>query len=441
MIEKELCDRTLKKVSWHLLPYLILIYMTCYLDRVNVGFAALTMNKDLGLTATAFGWGAGIFFLGYFLLEVPSNLMLEHFGARRWISRIMISWGIVTALMAFVQGSVSFFCVRFLLGATEAGFFPGVIFYLTFWFPARYRAKMVSRFMISTLVAAIIGGPISGAILGLDGLHGLAGWKWLFILEGVPTVLLGFITLYYLADRPRDAKWLTREESDWLERQTEEERRSVDKVQKYSLASALTSGKVLVLAFVYVTVQVGCYGISMWIPQIVKGFGGLTNLQVGFIAAIPFIFAAIGLLIIGYSSDRLMERRWHLVGALLAGTVGLIGASLTPDQPVLAIAFLSLGAMGTFGLPGVFWAIPPTFLTGTAAAAGIALINATGNLGGFIGPFAMGWLKDVTGSFSNGLVFLGSCVLLGAIAAYAVTSRIKAENAAHAAASTNPLHA
>ena len=419
--------RVMSKVSWRLLPFLILVYFACYLDRVNVGFAALTMNKDLGFTATMYGWGAGIFFLAYFLFEVPSNVLLEKFGARRWIARIMVSWGIVSTCTFLIEGPMSFYLFRFLLGVAEAGFFPGMIFYFTYWFPASYRAKIVSRFMIATPFTSMIGAPLSSWILGLDGYLGIAGWKWLFILEGTPTIILGFITWFYLTDRPAQAKWLEPEEREWLDNTIALENAKVEKVRKFTLMDALTNPRVLILGFVYLTTQIPTYGFNMWIPQIVKNFGGFSNMQVGFISAVPFLFAGIGMVLWGNSSDRNNERRWHLVVAMSLAGIGLILSAYFPEQPFFAMLCLCFCAVGIWSLLGVFWTIPPMFLTGAAAAGGIALVNSIGNLGGFIGPFAMGWLRDATGNFSTGLVFLGSAILVGAVVAYLVTTKIQKE--------------
>ena len=427
MTNEAMEKQVMSKVNWRLLPFLILVYFVCYLDRVNVGFAALTMNKDLGFTATMYGWGAGIFFLAYFLFEVPSNIMLAKFGARKWIARIMVSWGLVSTLMFMVQGVTSFLVCRFLLGVAEAGFFPGIIFYFTYWYPVAHRAKVVSRFMIATPFASMIGSPLSAWILGLDGWFGLAGWKWLFILEGFPAVILGVVTFYYLTDQPRQAHWLQPNEQEWLQSRLDQERAQVEAVRTYKLKDALLSGHVFVLALIYLSTQITTYGFNMWIPQIVKNFGGFSNLQVGFIAAIPFLCAGIGMVIWGYNSDRMMERKWHLIVAMSLAGIGLIASSFFPEQPMAAIICMSFSAIGIWSLLGVFWSLPPMFLTGAAAAGGIAMVNSVGNLGGFFGPFAMGWLKDATGSFSAGLVAIGSAILVGAFLAYLLTTNIQKE--------------
>lgn len=423
MTDQAFEKRTINKVSWRLIPFLVFAYLLCYVDRVNLGFAALTMNKDLGFTATIFGWGAGILFFGYFLFEVPSNLALQKFGARVWIARIMITWGIISAAMCLVQGTVSFLIMRFLLGAAEAGFFPGILLYLTYWYPARHRAVIVSRFMFAQPIALMLGSAVSGWILNMDGVMGIAGWKWLFFLEGVPSILVGFVTFAYLTDKPNKAAWLEPDEREWLQAQIDEERSKVSSSHDYNLWQALMHPRVLVLGLVYFCVVIGIYGLNMWLPQIVKTFGGLTNVQIGFISAIPFVAAAIGMLMIGISSDRHHERKWHMTIAMLIGGLCLITSGYTSANPGLTIALLALCSIGCYGSMPVFWTVPPTFLTGTAAAAGIALINSIGNLGGFVGPFMVGWIKDTTGNFVYGLVFLGGSVLLAGLIGYLVCDR------------------
>jgi len=416
----------INKVAWRLIPFMVFAYLLCYIDRVNLGFAALTMNKELGFTATMFGWGAGILFVGYFLFEVPSNVALQKFGARIWIARIMITWGIVSAAMSLVEGPTSFLITRFLLGAAEAGFFPGIIFYLTFWFPARYRGVIVSRFMFAQPIALMIGSALSGWILGMDGVMGVAGWKWLFILEGIPSVLFGIFTFFYLTDTPAKATWLEPNERQWLQAQIDDERSKIESVHsKAGLLETLVNPRVLLLGVVYVCIVIGIYGVNMWLPQIVKSFGNNSSAQIGLIAAIPFVAAAIGMLWIGYSSDKHQERKWHMTISIVMAGIGLLASAFYSGNPVLTILFLSISSIGLYGCMPIFWTIPSTFLTGTAAAAGIAAINSIGNLGGFAGPFAVGWIKDTTGSFASGLVFLGVSVLLGSILGYSIC--VKAE--------------
>jgi len=397
--------RTIAKLVKRLVPFLGLCYFAAYLDRVNVGFAALTMNKALGITPEVFGWDAGIFFIGYFLFEVPSNVALERFGARLWIGRIMISWGIVSTCIAFVWNDASFLVARFLLGIAEAGFFPGIILYLTYWFPQYYRARVIGWFMLSVPVSTVIGAPVSGAILGLNGVAGIQGWQWLFILEGVPSVLLGFAVMFLLRNGPADASWLAPDERDWLANEFESERTARRAKHQYTLRQALADPRVLALGFVYFGVVATLYGLGFWLPQIVKAFG-LTNVQTGFVTAIPYAVGATAMALAGVSSDRIGEARWHAGALALTAAAGIIGSTAL-ENPVLKMAALSIAAIGIFGFLPVFWTLPSEFLTGTAAAGGIALINAIGNLAGFAGPVAMGYIKGATGSFSLGLIFIG----------------------------------
>ncbi|MDR3564616.1 MAG: MFS transporter [Negativicutes bacterium] len=408
----------MNKVTWRLIPFLVLAYLLCYIDRTNLGFAALTMNKDLGFTATVFGWGAGIFFIGYFFFEVPSNLALQKFGARIWIARIMITWGIISAAMALVSGTVSFVMTRFLLGAAEAGFFPGIVYYLTYWYPERYRANVLARFMFAQPIALMIGSAVSGLVLNMDGVMGVAGWKWLFIIEGIPAVFLGFFTLWYLTEKPVNATWLKPSEREWLQAQITEEHKEIESVRKYTFWESLTHPKVLLLGLVYVSSALCNYGTNMWLPQMVKALGDFSSSQIGLISAIPYVCAAIGMLIIGYSSDHFMERKYHLTGAMVIAGCGLLGSALFTSNAVLTIVCLSVAAIGIFAAIPIFWTLPSRFLTGTASAAGIALINSIGNLGGFVGPFGVGWIKDATGSFANALVCLAIYMLAAAALAY-----------------------
>lgn len=405
--------RAVAKVSRRLMPFLILCYFVAYLDRVNVSFAALTMNKALGISATAFGLGAGIFFLAYFVFEVPSNLALERFGARKWIARIMLSWGVLSGAMAFIQGETSFYVVRTLLGAAEAGFFPGIIFYLTLWFPAVYRGRVISYFMAAIPLSSVIGAPVSGLILGMHGVLGLAGWQWLFILEAVPAIILAFVVLLYLTDYPAEARWLEADEREWLVARLAVERRHREAARRYSVMQALADPKVLALALVYFGAVAANYGMSFWIPQIVKGFG-LTNTQTGFVTAIPYLFGTVGMVIWGLRSDRQMERKAHTAIALFFAAAGL-AASTALSAPTEKMIALSVGALGIFAVLPVFWTLPTAFLSGAAAAGGIAIINSIGNLAGFAGPFAMGWIKDATGSFNGGLLAIAGAALVALI--------------------------
>jgi ACS family tartrate transporter-like MFS transporter len=398
--------RTIARVTMRLVPFLIVCYFVAYLDRVNVGFAALRMNADLGISATAYGLGAGIFFLAYFLFEVPSNLFLERFDARKWIARIMFSWGILSGAMAFIGGEVGFYVVRMLLGAAEAGFFPGIIFYLTLWFPAAYRARIVGYFMAAIPLSSLIGAPISGYLLGLDGIAGLKGWQWLFILEAVPALILSVVVFFYLTDRPADAVWLGPEERRWLTQRLELERRNREASRHFTVVEALMNPQVLALALVYFAAVAANYGVTFFLPQIIKGFG-LSNAATGWVTAVPYLIGTVAMVYWGLHSDRMRERKLHCAGALLVAALGIAGCALF-DDPILKIISISIGGAGIFGCLPVFWTLPTAFLTGAAAAGGIAIINSIGNLSGFFGPYLMGWLKDATGTFSLGLLTIAA---------------------------------
>jgi len=409
-------QRTIRKVSWRLLPLIVVIYFVAYIDRTNVSFAALTMNKDLGLSAYVFGWGAGIFFLGYFLFEVPSNIILEKTGARIWIARIMVTWGLASAAMAFATGPASFLTLRFLLGVAEAGFFPGMILYFTYWFPKAYRARVISALFIAVPGSNALASVISGAILEMDGLLGLAGWQWMFIVEAIPAVLLAFAVLALMTDRPALATWLEPDEKEWLETRLQEERRRIESAGHLSLLRGLTDRRVLALSAIYFTIVTATYGITFFLPQIVKGIG-LSNMMTGLVTAIPYTIGTIGMLLWGASSDRRDERRWHFCVACVLAAVGLFGAGVFGSS-FLGIALMSVATIGLYGSKPAFWPMPSAFLTGTAAAGGIALVNSIGNLGGYVGPFIVGWIKDSTGSFESGLYFLAACALASGIIAY-----------------------
>jgi ACS family tartrate transporter-like MFS transporter len=386
-----------------------------FLDRVNVGFAALAMNEDLGLTPSMFGAGAGIFFVGYILFEIPSNLALQRFGARIWIARIMISWGLIAAAMALVHSETSFYVMRFLLGVAEAGFFPGIILYLTYWFPARERARIVSLFMAAVPLATVIGGPVSGALLELHGLGGLKGWHWLFIVEGLPAVLLGVVALKFLDDRPEDASWLSKKERQALAATLAAEAKATRKIGYAGLGQALTRPRVLVLGLLYFCLVVGLYGIGFWMPQLIQTFG-LAPLKIGFLTAIPYLFAAIAMVIWGLHSDRTGERTWHVALPLLLGGVAFAWSAYTGPLWLTMVA-LTLATLGIYAAIGTFWSLPTAILTGTGAAAGLALVNSMGNLGGLAGPSIVGVIKQATGSFTAALLFLAGALLLAALIA------------------------
>jgi ACS family tartrate transporter-like MFS transporter len=412
--------RTIAKITRRLVPFLIVCYFTAYLDRVNVGFAALEMNQDLGLSQTAFGLGAGIFFIAYFIFEVPSNLLLERFGARKWIARIMLSWGILSGTMAFIPAighatglgnENTFYVVRVLLGAAEAGFFPGIIFYLTLWFPAQYRARIVGYFMAAIPLSTVIGAPISGVLLYLHGGLGLAGWQWLFIIEAVPAIILAGIVFFYLTDSPADATWLAPEERTRLTGRLDLERRQRQAVRDYSVRQSLVNPRVLGLSLVYFGAVATNYGLSFFLPQIVKAFG-LNIFLTTLISATPYAVGLIGMVWWGRRSDRVVERRFHAAFPLFIAAIG-IAFSTALDNPTLKMLSLCVAGFGIFANLPIFWTLPTAFLSGAAAAAGIAVINSIGNLAGFAGPFAMGWIRDRTGSYAGGLLLLAT---LGMIA-------------------------
>ncbi|MCX8037770.1 MAG: MFS transporter [Candidatus Sumerlaeia bacterium] len=417
-------SRLLRKVTWRLIPFMFICYIVCFLDRVNVGFAALQMKRDLGFSDVVFGFGSGVFFIGYFVFEIPSNLILERVGARLWIARIMITWGLISSAMMWVRGEYSFYTLRFLLGLAEAGFFPGMILYLTYWYPSHARARMVALFMTGIPVANIIGGPVSGVLLRLDQVaeqigwdwlislvaH-LKGWQWMFLIEGLPAVILGGIVLFYLPDGPHQARWLSPDERNRLAARLAEERKQKEARRHFTLLQACANGRVWLLCLLYFTLMINLYGLGIWLPQIIQRFSGLREIWVGILTAIPYLVAAIGMVLWGRHSDATGERRWHVTLPALLAATGFVAAAYL-RSPALALAALSLGALGILGALGPFWAMPTAFLTGTAAAGGIALINSIGNLGGFTGPYVMGWLKQLTDAYRMGLLFLAATLLV-----------------------------
>ncbi|MDI4235976.1 MFS transporter [Bradyrhizobium sp. Arg237L] len=416
--KSEIETSTIRAISARLIPFLVLAYFFSYLDRVNLSFAALTMNADLKFSPLVFAWGAGIFFIGYFIFEVPSNLALERFGASRWIARIMVTWGVISALMATVSGERSFLVLRFLLGVAEAGFFPGIILYLTYWYPAEYRARFMAAFAVAVPVSTVIGAPISGLLLGLDGVMGLRGWQWLFIIEGIPSVLLGIVTWFYLTDKPEKANWLTAEQKAWLKAKLDAEAAAKQAVRHFTLGEALSSPKVITLSLIYFGFVGALYGMQFWLPQIVKAFG-LTNAQTGFVTAIPYLFGTIAMVLWARHSDASRERVAHVGGPLLLTALAL-GVSSYLTDPIITMVVLTVAAIGIFCTFAVFWTLPTAWLSGTAAAGAIALINSIGNLAGFGGPYLIGWVKDATGNTSTGLLVLsllplaaGLLVILG----------------------------
>ena len=407
-------ERTvMKRVTMRIVPFIMLCYFIAFLDRVNVGFAGAEMRADLHLSPTVFGFGAGIFFLSYFIFEVPSNLLMQRFGARRWLARIMVTWGLVAACMALVVGPNSFYALRALLGLAEAGFFPGVILYLTYWFPREHRAKVVGIFMVAIPVSTFLGSPVSGAILDVDGFMGLRGWQWLFILEAVPAVILGLMVLVWLPDRPANAKFLTQDQREWLEDRLHTESRTMARGPKMPLWQVLTHKRVMALALVYAGSVATNYGLSFWQPQMIKAFG-MNNFHAGLINAIPFFIGSIAMILWGLRSDRVGERVWHTAIALFVSAAGLV-ACLYITALIPTVIALSVALIGCYALKGPFWALATEFLPADAAAAGIAQINAIGNLAGFLGPFLLGWIYELTGSYALGMLPMILLALAGGV--------------------------
>jgi ACS family tartrate transporter-like MFS transporter len=401
------------KVTRRLIPLLMVCYFTAYLDRVNVGFAALTMNKALGFSAAAFGVGSGIFFVGYFLFEIPSNLLLAKVGARRWIARILVTWGIISGLTAFAWGIWSFYSIRFLLGLAEAGFYPGIILYLTWWFPCSYRSRIIGTFMTAIPISIILGSIVSSQLLLLDGLLGLQGWQWLFILEASPPIILGIVVMVYLTDGPAQAKWLRPDQQQWLLTRLAAERAQQESIRHYGLGETFLNPRVWLLTLVYFGQNVSGYGFVLFLPQIISKFGVSTS-KVGLITAIPYVFGGLAMVAWGWHSDRTGERNKHAAAACLVAFAGL-AVCVFIDNPVIMMAALVLAQMGQSAIAPTFWTLPTAMLSGTAAAGGIAMINAVGNLGGFLGPSLVGFVKDATGSFSLGLLAISMGALVGAI--------------------------
>jgi MFS transporter, ACS family, tartrate transporter len=415
-------EAVLRKIAWRIVPLLTLAYVVNYLDRTNIGFAALTMNKDLGLSATEFGYGAGILFLGYTVFEIPSNLALYRFGARRWIARIMVTWGIVSALTALVIGAKSYYLARFALGIAEAGFFPGVAYYFAAWFPTQYRTRMLAWFLVAIPLSSVVGGPISGLLLELDGVLGLKGWQWLFIVEGIPAVILGFVVLRVLADRPEDAAWLSPKEREILKGMLDAEHRERP---KSSLVTALSDIRVIMLAVVQFGFTLGSYGVGIFLPQIIKT-SGLSNIVVSYLSAVPYIFASVGMIWWAWHVDRTGKKIGNLTIACAVGALGLAGSVLSGSL-VVALAALTVALVGITSARAIFWPIPTRFLSGVGAAAGLAFINSIGTIGGFAGPSLMGVLRDYTGSFNTGLLVMAGILLLTTLLAACLKLVIKVE--------------
>ena len=407
------------KARRRLIPFLFLLYIVAYLDRINVGFAALQMNQALGFSDTVYGFGAGIFFLGYVLFEIPSNVILARVGARLWIARIMISWGLVSSAMMFVRSAQGFYTLRFVLGVAEAGFFPGIIFYLMRWFPARERARTIAAFMTATLIAGVVGGPISGTLLSLHGAGGLAGWQWLFLLEGVPSIVLGFVALKVLAERPEDAAWLTARERDALAACLREE---AGAVRHETTSGALTNRRTWLLAIVYFTIPVTLYGIGFFLPRMLKTASGASDFVVGLLSAVPYAAGAIAMVIVGRHSDRTGERRWHVLIPALVSAAGLALSSMSTGL-TWSVVTLSIALLGLASMFGPFWALATSTMGGVGAAASIALVNSVGNTGGFVGPYLLGAINDATHSFALGLLAIAGMLAAGATLVLLVRDR------------------
>jgi D-galactonate transporter len=410
------------KVAWRLLPFLFLCYVCAYLDRVNVGFAKLQMLNDLKFSETVYGLGAGIFFIGYFLFEIPSNLIMYRVGARMWIARIMITWGILASLMMIVKSPASFYILRFLLGAAEAGFIPGILLCLTYWFPAQRRGKVSAIFLTGIPVSGVIGGPLSGWIMHqFHGANGWHGWQWLFLLEGLPSLLCGIIALFYLTDNIRSAHWLTESEKRILEKDIQAETHGKE---HHSIRDAFGEPKVWLLAITYAFFLMGLYGISFWLPSLIKAAGVKDPLNVGLLTAIPYGAATIAMIATSHHSDKTRERRWHLAIAGFAGALGLLLSAAFSHNVPLAMAALTLAAAGVCTTVSMFWTLPGAFLAGAAAAAGIAFVNSVGNISGFVAPSMVGWIKDHTGSASPALLVIAACIAIASLLVFRVPARL-----------------
>jgi ACS family tartrate transporter-like MFS transporter len=414
MIRVQNADAVFRKAARRLLPVMGLMYVVSYLDRTNIAFAALTMNRDLGFSAQVYGFGSGIFFWGYFLFEIPSNLALEKVGARAWMCRIMVTWGVLAMATAFVTGPASFYTVRFLLGAAEAGLYPGMILYMTYWFPSRTRGRFIALFLAAVPMASVIGGPLSGWLLDMRG-YGLSGWQWMLLLEGAPSVLLGLALLWLLPDRPATAKWLTAEEKQAVLAELAADKANDPAAHTLSgFWEMLKDRRIWIFIIPDFCIVIGLYGLGLWMPQIVSGFG-FSHLQTGFLVALPYLVAMAAMVLVGMASDRSGERIFHVAGSALVAAAGLVGAALFTSAP-LVVASFCVASAGIYSALAVFWTLPTAILRGLAAAGGLALLNSFANLGGFFGPGLMGWLKQHTGAFSGGLLALAGMETLAAVA-------------------------
>ncbi len=411
-------EKTLKKVTNRLIPYMFSLYILSYLDRINVSFAGLQMYTDLKMTDEAFGFGLAIFFIGYFLFGAPGNLAMEKLGARKWISVIMVVWGAITMALALANSIHSFYVLRFFLGAAEAGFFPGMILYLTYWFPERQRGVAVAKFMAAIPAAGVLGGLISSKILEMGGIMGLPGWKWLFLITGFPSVLMGIITLFFLTDKPENAKWLTDEEKIWLKAEVEKDRlKAAASKDSVKLFNSETTGSLVLLSLLYFSLTLGMYGFQLWLPKIIKGFGGLSDGQTALVTVLPAIFQAVGMIFIAKSAERTGERRLHVATSAFIAAAGFVLTSLI-DNPWLSLVTLSITAFGIWGTVGPFWSLGTSLLPARIKAAGIGFVNSTGNLGGFVGPYIVGAIKQSTGSFHYGLYTMAASLILAGLLSF-----------------------
>ncbi|SAK64473.1 MFS transporter [Caballeronia ptereochthonis] len=410
-------NATYRRITWRLIPFLFVCYVAAYLDRINIGFAQIQMRNDLGFSDAVYGLGAGIFFAGYFLFEVPSNLVLERIGARKTLIRIMLLWGLTSAGMMFVKSPTTFYIMRFMLGVFEAGFFPGMIFYLTYWYPAERRGRVMALFLTAVAMAGVLGGPVSGwALNRLDGLHGLQGWQWLFLVEGLPSCLLGIAAYFHLDDNPREARWLSDAEKTIVRHQLDKERDAGSPFDRHGFGGALKSGRIYALAFVWFTFICGVYAISFWLPALIRGAGVTDAYSIGMLSAIPYGVAVLTMVLVSRHSDRTRERRWHTAACALIGAAALSAIAGTGSDLTLALACISVATACIFTLQPLFWAIATDFLAGTRAAAGtIAFINSLGLLGGFASPSMLGFVKTVTGSLNNGLYVVSALLVTGAL--------------------------
>ena len=415
-------DATYLKVTWRLIPFLLVCYIIAYLDRVNVGFAKLQMQNALGFSDVVYGLGAGMFFIGYFIFEVPSNIILHRVGARRWIARIMVTWGLISGSMMFVQTEMQFYVMRFLLGVAEAGFFPGIILYLTYWYPAQRRGRIISLFMTGIPLAGVIGGPLSGWIMkSWDQVGGYQGWQWMFLLEALPAVFVGFMVYWYLDDRITDAKWLSESERQMLARRIDEEDQSKEHMP---VSAVLKNKRVWVMSAIYFSLAMSLYGVSFWLPTIINGMGVKDNFSIGLLSAVPWLAGVFSMLWFGRSADKHKERRWHVVIPMLMAATGLVLSVLLASNVYLSFAALILACMGIVsGIP-LFWSLPTSFLAGAGAAAGIAAINSIANLAGFVAPYVVGWLKQVTQSTDSGMYLLAVVLLVGAAITLTIPSKL-----------------